>query len=184
MKKISMVAMTVFVLILAGCNAANNNNRVDKGEEEPMREEGISLQLLKADEEAGVTVENSEVYQELDRMITEDPTIGLENDFSIFIVDIVDSGTEDAALLFLGINRLNESIKNISFDYTLGLDDGRFVWEDVEVSLSEEDAGIIQANHAVPFSLGITPEQEAMIDALEPDNQVVKIENFAFESAE
>ena len=94
-------------------------------------------------------------------MITENPDIGLENDFSIYIVDIVDSGTEDAALLFLGINRLDESIKGITFDYTLGLDDGSFVWEGAEVTLSEEDAGIIQPNHAVPFSLGITPEQES-----------------------
>ena len=191
MKKISMTMMTVFVLMLAGCGGATNKSD-EKGESEEVREEveetvvaeGITLQLLKADEEAGVTVENSEVYQELDRMITENPDIGLENDFSIYIVDIVDSGTEDAALLFLGINRLDESIKGITFDYTLGLDDGSFVWEGAEVTLSEEDAGIIQPNHAVPFSLGITPEQEAIIDALEQDNQVVKIENFAFQSGE
>ena len=190
-KKISMTMMTVFVLMLAGCGEATNKSD-EKGESEEVREEveetvvaeGITLQLLKADEEAGVTVENSEVYQELDRMITENPDIGLENDFSIYIVDIVDSGTEDAALLFLGINRLDESIKGITFDYTLGLDDGSFVWEGAEVTLSEEDAGIIQPNHAVPFSLGITPEQEAIIDALEQDNQVVKIENFAFQSGE
>ena len=34
--------------------------------EETVVAEGITLQLLKADEEAGVTVENSEVYQELE----------------------------------------------------------------------------------------------------------------------
>lgn len=88
-------------------------------------------------------------------------------------------------MLFLGINRLDESLNDISFDYTLGLDDGSFVWEDAEVTLSGENTGIIQPNHAVvPFSLGIAPEPEAIIDSLEQDNQVVKLENFSFQSGE
>lgn len=172
------------VLLLAGC-ASKDNNR-EKGAEEKVdktvEQETLSLQLLKADEEAGVTIENSEVYKELNRMITENADMGLANDFSINIIDIVDSGTENASLLFLAINRLDEPMKNIKFDYTLGHDNGAFVWEGVEVDLSEQETGIIQSNHAVPFTLSITPEQEAIIDTLEQDNQVVKMDNFKFES--
>lgn len=190
--------MMVFALMLAGCNAttSENNRKGDEGKveqvvgqqveqkvEKQVEKETISLQLLKADEEAGVTMENSEVYKELSRMISENPDIGIDNDFSIYIVDIVDSGTEDASLLFLGINRLDEPIKNISFNYTLGHENGEFVWKDTEVNLSEADTGIIQSHHAIPFTLGITAEQEALIDLLEQDNQVVKIEGFKFESA-
>ncbi|MEK5067107.1 hypothetical protein [Sporosarcina sp. FSL K6-1508] len=83
------------------------------------------MQLLKASEEAGITIGDSEVYKELNRMITESADMGLSNDFSI---------------------------------------------------------NTIQPNHAVPFSLNITPEQEVLIDTLEQDNQVVKMENFKFES--
>ena len=169
---------------MAGC-ASKDNNR-EKGAEvkvdKEVEQEALSLQLLKADEEAGVTIENSEVYKELNRMITEDADMGLANDFSINIIDIVDSGTENASLLFLAINRLDEPMKNITFDYTLGHDNGEYVWEGVKVNLTEQDTGIIQPNHAVPFSLGITPEQEALIDTLEQDNQVVKMDNFKFES--
>ena len=186
MKK-TLYLLTV-ALLLAGCASKDDNRKqgaeekVDKTVEQQVEEETLSLQLLKTDEEAGVTIENSEVYKELNRMITEDADMGLANDFSINIIDIVDSGTESASLLFLAINRLDEPMKNISFDYTLGLDSGEFIWEGVEVNLSETDTGIIQPNHAVPFSLGITPEQEALIDTLEQDNQVVKMDNFKFES--
>jgi len=174
----------IVVLLLAGC-ASKDNNR-EKGAEEKVdktvEQQKLSLQLLKADEEAGVTIENSEVYKELNRMITENADMGLANDFSINIIDIVDSGTENASLLFLAINRLDEPMKNIKFDYTLGHDNGASVWEGVEVDLSEQETGIIQPNHAVPFSLSITPEQEALIDTLEQDNQVVKMDNFKFDS--
>ena len=183
MKKI-LFLLTVALLLLAGCTSKDDNKKQGAEEkvDKTVEQEALSLQLLKADEEAGVTIENSEVYKELDRMITEDADMVLANDFSINIIDIVDSGTENASLLFLAINRLDEPMKNISFDYTLGLDSGENIWEGVEVNLSETDTGIIQPNHAVPFSLGITPEQEALIDTLEQDNQVVKMDNFKFES--
>lgn len=178
------IIFLIIILLVAGC-ASKDNNR-EKGAEvkvdKEVEQETLSLQLLKADEEAGVTIENSEVYKELNRMITEDADMGLANDFSINIIDIVDSGTENASLLFLAINRLDEPMKNITFDYTLGHDNGEYVWEGVKVNLTEQDTGIIQPNHAVPFSLGITPEQEALIDTLEQDNQVVKMDNFKFES--
>ncbi len=182
--------MMIFTLMLAGCNAATSENdrkgderEVKKEDEQQVEKKTISLQLLKADEEAGVTMKNSEVYKELNRMILENPDIGIENDFSIYIVDIVDSGSEAASLLFLGINRLDEPIKNISFTYTLGHENGNFVWKDIEVNLPEVDTGMIESHRAVPFSLGITAEQEALIDLLEQDNQVVEIKNFSFESA-
>ena len=184
MKKI-LFLLTVALLLLAGC-ASKDDNKQQGAEEKvdkTVEKEALSLQLLKADEEAGVTIENSEVYKELNRMITENRDMGLANDFSINIIDIVDSGTENASLLFLAVNRLDEPMKNITFDYTLGHDNGEFVWEGVEVNLTEQDTGIIQPNHAVPFSLSITPEQEALIDTLEQDNQVVKMENFKFVSA-
>lgn len=184
MKKILMTMMAVFVLIVAGCGEKTNRSGKQGEREAGVKTEDVTLQLLKGDEEAGVTIENSEVYQNLDRIVTENPDIGLEHDFSLSIIDIVDSGTEDAALLFLVVNRLDEAIKNVSFDYTLGRDDGSFVWEGAEVIFTEEDMGVIQANSAVPLQLGITPEQEAIIDTLERDNQIVKIENFKFEPGE
>ncbi len=191
MKKMTLMLMFSLVFVLAGCNGSTKGyvqheeeEKVSNETEQGVQENALTLQLLKGDEEAGVTIENNEVYKELNRLITENPDIGLEGDFSVYIVDIIDSGTEDASLLFLGINRLDEPLKEVSFDYTLGHTNGEFVWENAEVNLSEEEAGIILPNHAIPFSLGITPEQEAIIDTLDQDAQVVKIENFSFQSVE
>ncbi len=95
MKKIVFL-LTVALLLLAGCASKDDNSKqgaeekVDKTVEQQVGEETLSLQLLKADEEAGVTIENSEVYKALNRMIKENADMGLANDFSINIIDIVD----------------------------------------------------------------------------------------------
>lgn len=193
-----MTLMMALVLILAACGSTNDEKsekgvednmekaeKVEESEIEEVEEDGaISLQLLKIDEEAGATLDTHPLYIELNEMIQEAPELGIPDDFSIEVIDIVDSGTEDAALMFLAINRTPVALKNISFDYTLGHENGEFVWQDVEVELTEEDAGVIQPNHAMPFSLGITAEQEALIDLINADNKVMEMKNADVEFVE
>ncbi len=185
MKKVLMIFMMALVMILAACSSTNDEksgkgveDKVEEAEKVEKEEDGaISLQLLKIDEEAGATLDTHPLYIELNEMIQEAPELGIPDDFSIEVIDIVDSGTEDAALMFLAINRTPAALTNISFDYTLGHENGEFVWKDFEVELTEEEAGVIQPNHAMPFSLGITAEQEALIDIINYDNKVMELNN-------
>lgn len=117
-------------------------------------------------------------------MIKADPKMGIPNDFSIQIIDIVDDETS-AAVLFLAINQLPKAVKNISFEYTFGTDSGEYIWKDEEVTLSESEIGIIKPYHVVPYTLAITPEQEEIFFmTLEQDNTVMDIKNFDYELIE
>lgn len=191
MKRILIIMMIVFIVALTGCNkSSKESTKVNvKEKEEPMEQQTnekvpISLQLLKIDIDSGVTIENSTVYSEVDRRLKNEPYTGADDDFSVFFLDIVDSGTEDVSLLFIAVNRLNKPIKNIFFNYTLGYENGGFLWDGAEIILSEEYAGVIKPNHALPFKTPITAEQEEMFLSLDEKDHFAKIENFSFESAE
>lgn len=195
MKKFFILTMVAIVLGLVACS----NNQTDNSENETNNEstetntnenqgaanekEPLTLQVLKADEEAGATVENHNIYKELNNLVTENPSIGEENDFSLYIVNTIHDQAGEVRLVLLGINRLTSPIKNISFNFTLGNKQGEYVWENQEVTMSEDSAGPLQSNHAFPIILPLTAEQEERLKSLNEENQVMEIENFQYEEA-
>lgn len=69
-----------------------------KADEEKM--EDLNLQILKADEEAGLTFENSPIYSELQDLVESDPKLGYPNDFTLYPLDIVTYEDGRDAILF------------------------------------------------------------------------------------
>ncbi len=179
------------MLILVGCSneteeqevPKNNNSNVPKDEIEDEDKGNLTLQVSKADEEAGLSIDNHNIYNELNQIVEQNPKVGAANDFSLFIVDTMRDETDNAKLLFLGINRLPEAIKNVSFEYTLGNDDDEFVWENEEVTLTEEQTGVLQVDSAIPIALPLTDEQETLLKTIDEENQMVEISNFKYEKA-
>ena len=141
----------------------------------------LSLQITKVDQEAGVTVEDNELYQELDRIITENPLQGAENDFSLYVVDIIETDTEELWLFLMGINRLPTTIQNISFDFTFGNTDGEYVWEDYPLIFEEPEFGAIDENKVFPVFIPLTDEQAELVTQLNEDNQIFEMNNFEYE---
>lgn len=175
-----------FVIMLVGCNDPDNEQS-KKGTEENLTKEQehppLAMQLLKADEENGVTLDE-ELYQQLAGIVEENPMIGVADDFSVHAIDFVETVDGESVLLFLGINHLERSIKNITFDYTLGIqtkDSAEFIIEGQEVDLSDTFAGVIQPNHAIPFTIPVRPEGEALLQLMNEGNKIMKIENAEFE---
>lgn len=87
-------------------------------------------------------------------------------------------------MFFLGFNRLEQPIKNITFEYTLGVDTGdgvEYVLEKERVELPEPFAGTIQPGHAIPFTVPVTPEGAEILQSITEENKVVKLENADFE---
>ena len=124
MKKlaITVAMMMLATLILTGCNMSDGaEGGLKKETKDP---QPLTLQVLKMDEEAGITLDNNDVYKEISEIVSENPDLGIVNDFSIQILDVVENvdGTYDT-LAFLAINRLDEPLKNINFEYTLGNDE-------------------------------------------------------------
>ena len=183
MRKITkiMIIMILTVLVLTGCNTSNGAGESKKEKKSP---QPLALQVLKMDEAEGITLENNDVYKEISEIISENPNLGIPDDFSIQIHDVVENivGTNDT-LAFLAINRLDEPLKNVYFEYTLGNNEGEYVFDETRINLTESEVGVIQAHSVVPFYVEVTEEQIESFRTLVPENYVMKFDNFTFESA-
>lgn len=144
----------------------------------------LKLQVQKADEEAGITVENNEIYSQLVDVINADPKAGVPNDFSVYPHDIVRNEDGSSSLLFIAVNRVNKPIRNISFDLTLGDKEGNYIFERQEVILDENGVGILQPHSAVPFLLGITAQDEEIYSTLTNTNVEIRLDDAQVDYAE
>ncbi|MBO0589741.1 hypothetical protein [Sporosarcina sp. E16_8] len=178
---------TLFVgLLLVGCNT-DNDQKSKTGEEEnvgkEIEQQALSMQVLKVDEENGVTVEDG-IYKELTGLLEANPTIGVANDFSIHALDLEKTKEGRSVILFLGINRLEKGIKDITLEYTLGVEtEGtvEYVFNREEIILPARYAGVIQPNHAIPFTLPLTPKGEELLEIMTKENKVMSIDNATYE---
>ena len=189
MRRYLMLLMILSVFTLVACgntekpeeNEGNKKAVEENSNETDGSERGLKLQVLKGDKEAGVTVESNQFYSELEKVIQQNPKIGVENDFSVYVVDTYNDDEENSKLVLLGINRLPVAIKDFTFSYTLGSNDNEYVWERQPVEMKEETTGILQPNSVLPIVLPITEEQVELLRSLEEGNTVMAIDDFKFE---
>lgn len=162
-------------------NAVVNNNETNDTEVNTNEDdEALKLQVTKVDEDAGITIDNNDIYKELNNLVKENPEQGDPNDFSVYVVNTLEND-EGFHLVLLAINRLDLPVMNISFKYTLGKDTGEYLFEKEPVALAEKDFGSIQVNHAMPFTLEVTEEQLELMQEIDPSNQVVEFDDFKFD---
>ncbi|MEI3597597.1 MULTISPECIES: hypothetical protein [unclassified Oceanobacillus] len=201
MKKIIGI-LVVGVLFLSACTDGDTEEvESDSGQTEETTEqveesngqsegnqeevEDLTLQVTKVDEEAGVTIENSEIYQELNEFVKENSKFGTPNDFSLLSVSMVEDAEGNQQMLFLGVNRLGSPVKNITFDITLGSTEGDMVWEDFPVTLDEENAGVLETNAALPIFLPVTSQEQIdVMNTISQENLVMEFNNFNFETVD
>lgn len=205
LKKLSLIISLIFVLLLFGCGSSTNEieqeqqeetMEVNDSSEEVSKEESstensvtegkgdLTLQILKVDEEAGVSIDDHELYQALQAEIAADPKMGDENDFSLLPYNVVQYEDGSKGIVFLAINRLNEPIRNLTFELTFGHQDGEYIFEDYVVDLPEDYMGVLEADGAVPFFLDISDEDEALFERLTPENVYIEMSNFGIDFAE
>ncbi|MFC4620327.1 hypothetical protein ACFO4N_16615 [Camelliibacillus cellulosilyticus] len=191
MKKMFLPLLLILGLVLIGCNVSiQKDNDPDKKEKSVKLHAGpkeekkeLKLQVLKMDADKGITLENSSFYKEMAKILKQHPDAGTANDFSIFSIGNVNEGQQNAAFVFLGINRTNKPLKNIQFNLTLKGKDGTTIWEDTPVNLTEEQVGDIQPNAAVPVLLKLNSDQEERIKKLNKNNTVIDMKDFKYEVA-
>ena len=142
----------------------------------------LTLQVQKVDEEAGVTIENHENYQQLNQSIEAEPKAGYPNDFTIYPHDIVYNQDGSRSVLFLAVNRLKTPVKNVYLEITLGNNEtGDYIFQSVEVTLDEEQVGVIETDGAMPFLIDINSEDEEVFMSLNETNVDVRIEDYDLE---
>lgn len=176
MKKVIICLM--FVIVLAGCNVSFSFG--DDSKDEPKEKEDVALQVLKVDEEAGLTIENDDFYSGLDEMLAEDPKLGTANDFSVHTIDIFNF-EEGAALVLVGINRLDFPMKDVTFNFTLGDKNGETIWENEPIDLPAADVGVIQPNSAVPILMGISDAQAEELVGIDEADLYMELDDFKYE---
>lgn len=183
MKK--LLGLLFIAILLMGCNASDDKQQKTTDEENVKKNkepQPLTLQVLKVDEENGVTVEDG-IYQELSGLVEANPTIGVADDFSIHALDLEKTEDGRSVMLFLGINRLEKGIKDIKLEYTLGVETKgtlKYIFNREEIILPAQYAGVIQPNHAIPFTLPLTPEGEKVLQLMTEENKVIKIDNAKF----
>lgn len=184
MKK--LLGILFVAILLVGCNISIEKQQKTTDEENVKKnkeQQALTLQVLKVDEENGVTVEDG-TYQELSGLLEANPTIGVADDFSIHALDLKKTEDGRSVMLFLGINRLEKGIKDITLEYTLGVEtEGtlKYIFNREEIILPAQYAGVIQPNHAIPFTLPLTQEGEELLKLLTKENKVMKIDNATYE---
>lgn len=198
MKKVLLYSVLFLTLILVACSDSdqadtagkqNEGKNETKTEEQENAEVGgemepLKLQMQKGDEEAGVTLENSGIYSALAEAVEAEPQMGLPNDFSLYPFDISENEDGSSSLIFLAINRIQDGMQNVSFNLTMGNQDGEYIFQDVEIYMPEEQFGIIEPDSSVPFLIDITPEEEELYLTLDMDNIHWEITNFEMETVE
>lgn len=145
----------------------------------------VTLQVLKQDEEEGLTIENSELYQAIQAEVEADPLMGEPNDLSLFPFDIVEFEDGSSSLMFLVINRLDKPIQNLVFNLTFGNgEDKSYIFEDHQVDLPEDYLGVLEKDGVVPILLEIEKEDEALFAELTMDNVLLELENVGIDFVE
>ncbi|SIT66024.1 hypothetical protein [Edaphobacillus lindanitolerans] len=181
-----LMALTLSLSLIAGCSTGNGKEvQTEKGAKVPQNENepALQIQVLKADEENGLTEEN-EMYQQLSSLLEANPGLGVPEDFSVHALNLVPTQSGGNSLLFFGINRLDQPIRNIEFDYTLGIEENgeqKLVLDKEHVELTEGETGSIQPAHAIPFTIDVTSEGSEILKNMTEENKIVKLENVKYE---
>lgn len=167
----------MILVFLVGCNFSVN---FDSGKKSTKKED-IKLQITKVDKEAGFSAENSELYEQLEELLQENPDLGVQGDFTIHVVSDIEFEGEKR-LLMLGVNRVKEDLKNIEFNLTLGSKSADlYIYDDTHVTLDHNELGTIKSGHAIPFTLPITEEEIQFYMTISDDDKIFDINNFKYD---
>lgn len=198
MRKLMIILFMSVLVGLVGCGDADNtsstsgetdieNNKENELSDDEMSNQGnedLTLQVVKADEDAGITLDNSDFYQALSEIIEEDPQMGVANDLSLYPYSVIEKEEGGNAALFLVINRLGKPIENLIFDLTLGNQNDEYVYEKMEVDLPGEVIGVLDNNGVIPILLDIEEEDIDLFLTLEQDNIHLQLDNVGIDFKE
>ena len=144
----------------------------------------LTLQVLKQDEDEGLTLENNEIYQIIQQEIELDPLMGEQGGISLYPYDVVEF-EEVSSLLFLVINRLDKPINNLIFNLTLGNEEEKvYIFDEHQVDLPQKYLGVLEKDGVVPILLDIDEEDEALFSGLTMNNVLLELDNVGIEFVE
>ena len=110
MKRLSVFLIFSMFFLLTSCsvsvsgNNAEKSNKTERAETNKKAEKkALSLQVTKEDANSGVTIENNQLYQSFDKLIKKNPSIGQDNNFGMYAVDIGTSEAGQKMYVFIAV---------------------------------------------------------------------------------
>ncbi len=189
MKRLSVFLVLSMLFLLTSCSESASGNKAEKSNKaesaaanKTTEKKTLTLQVTKADANKGVTIENNQLYQSINTLIKKNPSIGKDNNFGMYALDILSNDAGEKMFVFIAVNRIHQPIKNVSFDFTFGNKNGEYVWKKIKLHMSEDKIGVFQPQSAIPVPVPLTEEQYALAKNLNKENFVMKLENLKFET--
>ncbi|WLV24279.1 hypothetical protein QR721_11625 [Aciduricibacillus chroicocephali] len=201
MKRIMIFLVLAVALLLAGCGnkadtESKNKDKNDteqattkQSDTESKAKDGdpdgpLKLHVLKADQEAGATVENHPIYSGMQKFVNKYPDEGTKGDYSVTVVDATNPKDGKADLILLGINRLPAAIKDVSFNITVGDKSGHYVVKDHKVEIPAEAMGVLKPGYGHPILVPITDEELENLTKLDAQTRFVDLKDTKVSKAE
>lgn len=201
MKRMALLLLAAALCVLAACSKEEKqetssetkteqpakekaSKNEEKSQEQANQEGPIQLQILKEDQEAGITLENSKIYQQLDQFVKTNPNMGTKDQFTVVIVDTSESKDGKSNLVLLGVNRMSETMRNYSFTFTFGDKHRTYVLKDKEIKVDSKTSGDLQVGHAQPIKVPLTEAEMSQLKKLDQNQAIVKVENIEAERAD
>lgn len=179
---VNTVAMLLIGIGLVACGTSEDKNKqaAFDGEQEP-----LTLHVLAVHDKPDADIDeyHTELYEGIKHTINQNKDLGIAGDFSLQTYRVF-KNYQGPFYIFLGINRLSEPIKNVSFKMTLGDESGNILWQDNTIFLSEEETGILKPNSAVPIIMPLTKEVLKKAEDVNLDNLQMEMTGFYYEEVE
>lgn len=179
MRKIKFIAIVILLALLTGCGLVESVFGPPKRDAEDI--EDLTISVNKSDEEEDITLENSEVYEDLVAYADRYPLQGEPNEFSFMMRDVYTLDDGKDYIVFLAENRFAREIENIEVNVTLGLEDGDYILSDDTVKLTKEEYGGLKSDHGTAFYLEVDADDIEIARELEEDNVDFQLKDLTFD---
>lgn len=162
------------------------NNELFSSTQKASDNENLEELLLvpQADEiKKGLTVETDETLALLERYVKQNPDMGYENDVTIVYTGETYGETPNLAGIFFIINRTDTAMEDIQFTYTFGKSDSELIFDKQSFKLAADSFGVLEPNTVMPLYLLVDPSKEPLLEEININQVVEKIESFDYTTA-
>lgn len=185
MRYLKWIFLAIALIGLTGCGLVESVFGPPKRDAEDL--DDLTLYVNKMDEEAGITLENSDLYQNLQHYTDANPLEGEPNEVMFIIQEVYTFEDGKNHLVFLVENRYARPIEDVEITVTLGEEDSGYIFEKEKLKISAQDYGPIKSDGAIPYYVELDDDQfetYKVLDQLDQDDIEFELDKLKFDYAD
>jgi len=168
------------VLMITFFIAACSQSKKEAATEEHLEE--LNVHMLAKHEDKELDEYYSELYENLKHTIKENPNMGKEDKFTVQSYRMFEN-YQGPFYVFIGINRNQEAIENVSFDLSLFNKEDHLIWDDKAIFLTDEEVGTIPGDTVFPILVPINKNTMEEIKKVDFKDLNMSISDLQYETA-